>query len=88
MQTAEMMTQPTKAALTMMENAMETGAEILAFGAKRLEKDIAFQQYMQTAAPKDMTHLGMEFWQEWLDDYHEEAGRMAVRARQAGLPFF
>ena len=36
----------------MMTTCMSMGAEIVAFGAKRLEKDVAFQQELLSAKPR------------------------------------
>lgn len=77
---------PTNPALNMFGACMQMGAEMVAFGARRLEKDMTFQQQLLTARPQDLPHLQMQFWQGVLDDYHEEAGKMADMAREAGVP--
>ncbi|KGM49288.1 phasin family protein [Pseudooceanicola atlanticus] len=70
----------------MMTTCMSMGAEIVAFGAKRLEKDVAFQQELLSAKPQEVMHLQMQFWQGVMDDYHEEAGRLVDIAHKGGMP--
>ena len=73
-------------ALNMFGACMQMGAEMVAFGARRLEKDLAFQKELVQARPQDIPHLQMKFWQSVLDDYHEESGKMVDIARQTGMP--
>lgn len=75
-----------RAMMKMMETCMDMGAEMIAFGAKRLEKDVQFQHQLVHAAPKDLFHVQMQFWQGVLDDYHEESGKLVEMARDAGMP--
>lgn len=72
--------------LNMYGACMQMGAEMVAFGARRLEKDVAFQQELMQAKPQDVAHLQMQFWQGILDDYHEETGKMMDLAHKAGMP--
>ena len=72
--------------LTIFGTCMQMGADMMAFGAKRLEKDVAFQQALLQAKPQDVPHLQMEFWQSVMEDYQEEAGKMMEMAHKAGMP--
>ena len=65
---------------------MRGAADMMGFAAKRFEKDLAFQKSLLGAKPQDLPHLQMQFWQGVLDDYHEEAGRLAELAHKAGVP--
>jgi hypothetical protein len=73
-------------ALKVYEAWMRGTTDLMAFAAKRFEKDLEFQKSLITAKPQDLPHLQMQFWQGVLDDYHEEAGRMVSYAREAGVP--
>ncbi len=73
-------------ALKLMEACLAMGTHLVSFGAKRLEKDFAFQQALITTKPADLAHVQMQFWQGVLDDYHTEAGALAEIAREGGLP--
>lgn len=79
-------TGPSFAALNLFGGCMQMGAEMVAFGAKRFEKDIAFQKELMQAKPADLPHLQMQFWQGVLDDYHEESGKLVEMARKSGMP--
>ncbi|WP_375175370.1 hypothetical protein [Pseudooceanicola sp.] len=65
---------------------IQMGADLIAFGTRRLEKDLAFQREQMQAKPEDIPHLQLKFWQGVLEDYHEETGRMVDRAHKAGMP--
>ena len=73
-------------AMAMMEACMQMGTDIMAFGAKRLEKDLALQKELMTAKPGDVMHIQMKFWQGVIDDYQEETARMLSMAHKAGMP--
>jgi hypothetical protein len=84
--TDETKADPSFAALNFFGGFMQMGAEMVAFGAKRFEKDIAFQKELLQAKPGDVPHLQMQFWQGVLDDYHEESGKLVEMARNSGVP--
>ena len=67
-------------AMKMMTNCMEMGAEIMAFGAKRMEKDVAFQKEMLSASPQDMFHIQAAFWQQVMEDYQAESSKLVNMA--------
>ena len=73
-------------ALAIYEAWMRGTTDMMAFAAKRFEKDLEFQKSLIGAQPQDVAHLQMQFWQGVLDDYHEEAGRLVELARDAGVP--
>ena len=65
---------------------MVMGTGLVSFGARRLQKDMAFQRDLLTAKPQEVGALQRAFWQGALDDYHEETGRIVELAHKAGMP--
>ncbi|MGI3170720.1 phasin family protein [Pseudooceanicola sp. C21-150M6] len=63
-------------AAKMMTTCMEMGAEIMAFGARRMEKDVSFQKDMLSATPQDMFHIQAAFWQQVVEDYQAESQKL------------
>lgn len=76
-------TTQTNPMLAMYGACMQMGADLMSFGAKRLEKDMAFQQTLMQAKPQEIPQLQMEFWKSVIEDYQEEAGKMVDKAQQA-----